>query len=237
MFAGLKGALGVVVMGQVGRGNIDGIDLLDEGVKTVEGLEIELFCKSVGLGLVGIEDGDDIGPAHNLGFRYKPAGYPPGTDDTDLADILRFLTELRTGNALGARKIDDFAILVQVVELPLPVGPDGKDIHIILLDIVYLLPHIILDDYLIGISGCFDSLDTLQDIVPDVEFSTSPIKAVARHTDDEVIAELFCPAKEVDVTLMEEVVGTVGDDFGHWVRLAKFGLGVSWRGAEWPGID
>ncbi len=215
MFAGLEGTLGVVVMGQVGRGNIDCIDLLDEGVEIFEGLKIELFGEGVGLGLVGIEDGDDICPAHNLGFRYEPAGYPAGTDDTDLADILRFLTELRAGNALGARKIDHLAVLVQVVELSLPVGPDGEDIDIILLDIVNLLPNIVLDDDLIGISGCFDGLDTLQDIIAHIEFPSPPVETVARHTDDEIVAELFCPAKEVDVTLMEEVVGAVGDDFGH----------------------
>ena len=122
---------------------------------------------------------------------------------------------MRTGNALGAREIDHLAVLVQVVELPLPVGSDGEDIDIILLDIIDLLPHIVLDDDLIGISGSFHGLDTLQDIIADVEFAATPVEAVARHTDNEVIAELSCPAKEVDVTLMEEVVGAVGDDFGH----------------------
>lgn len=101
---------------------------------------------------------------------------------------------------------------------PLPVGPDGKDIHIILLDIFDLLPHIVLDDDLICKSGYFDGLDMLQDIIAHIEFTASPVETVARHANYEVIAELFCPAEEVDVTLMEEVVGAVGDDFGHWVR-------------------
>lgn len=116
---------------------------------------------------------------------------------------------------MGAREIDHLAVLVQVVELPLPIGPDGEDIDIILLDIVDLLPHIVLDDDLIGISGSFDGLDPLQDIITDVEFAAPPVETVAGHTDNEIVAELFCPAKEVDVTLVEEVVGAIGDNFDH----------------------
>lgn len=215
MLAGLEGALGIVVMGQVRRGDIDGIDLLDEGVKVVEGLEAELMGKGVSLGFVGIEDGDDIGTTNYLGFRNEPAGDPARSDDPNLTDILRLLAELRAGDALGARKIDHLAVLVQIVELPHPVRPDGEDIHIILLDIIDLLPHIVLDDDLIGISGSFDGLDTFQDIVPDIEFSTSPVKAVARHTDNQIIAEFLRAAKEVDVTLVEEVVGAVSYYFSH----------------------
>lgn len=184
MFACLERALGVVVMGQVGRGNIDGIDLLDEGVEIVDGLEAELMGKGVSLGLVGIEDGDDIGPAHDLGFRDEPTGDPTGTDNPDLADILSLFAELCAGDALGARKIDYLAVLVQIVELPHPIGPDGKDIHVILLDIINLLPHIILDDDLIGISSCLHGLYALQDIVPDIELSSPPVEAIARYTDD-----------------------------------------------------
>ena len=168
MLAGLEGALGIVVMSQVGRGDIDGIDLLDEGAEIVEGLEAELMGKGVSLSLVGIEDGDDIGPAHDLGFRDEPTGDPAGTDDPDLADILRLFAKLRAGDSLGARKIDHLAVLVQIVELPHPVGPDGKDIHIILLDIINLLPHIVLDDHLIGIPGRLHGLNALKDIVTDV---------------------------------------------------------------------
>ena len=87
------------------------------------------------------------------------------------------------------------------------------------MDIVNLLPHIVLDDDLIGISGCFDSLDTFQNIIADVELTASPVKAIARHANYEVIAEFFCPAEEVDVTSMEEVVGAVGDDFGQWIDI------------------
>ena len=70
----------------------------------------------------------------------------------------------------------------------------------------------------IGITGGLNNLDVLEYIFVPTEFSSPPVEAVARHTDNEVIAELFCPAKEVDVTLMEEVVGAVCDDFGHWVK-------------------
>lgn len=223
MLAGFEGALGIVVMGQVRRGDIDGIDSLDEDAEVVVGLESELFCKDVGLGLVGIEDGDDIGPAHDLGFRDEPAGNPTGADDPNLADILCLLTELRAGDTLGARQIDYLAVLVQIVELPHPVGPDGEDIDIILLNIVDLLPHIVLDDHLIGIACSLHGLDSFQDIVPDIEFSPPPVEAIARHPDDQIIAEFLRPSKEIDVTLVEEVVGAVGDDFyhGHYIILSS----------------
>ena len=188
MLAGLEGTLGIVVMGQVGRGDIDGIDLLDEGVEIVEGLEAELMGKGISLSRIGIEDSYDIGPAHDLGFRNEPTGNPARADDPNLADILCLLTELRAGDSLGARKIDHLAVLVQIVELPHPVGPDGEDIHIILLDIIDLLPHIILDDNLIGIPGSLDGLNTFEDIVSDIEFTTAPVEAIARHPNNQIIA-------------------------------------------------
>ena len=215
VLARLEGALGIVVMGQVGRGDIDGIDLLHEGVKVIEGFEAELMGKGVRLGFVGIEDGDDLRPAHDLGFRDEPACNPAGAYNPNLADILCLLTKLCAGNTLGARKIDHLAVLVQIVELPYPVGPDGKDIHVILLNIIDLLPHIVLDDHLIGIPGRLHGLDALQDIVPDIELPPSAVKAIARHPDDQIIAEFLRPSKEVNVTLVKEVVGAVGYYSNH----------------------
>ncbi len=58
-------------------------------------------------------------------------------------------------------------------------------------------------------------LNTFEDIVSDIEFTTAPVEAIARHPDDEIIAEFLRPAKEVDVTLVKEVVGAVAYYFGH----------------------
>lgn len=65
-------------------------------------------------------------------------------------------------------------------------------------------------------------LNALQVIVPDTGLPPS-VKAIARHPDDQIIAEFLRPAKKVDVTLVEEVVGAVGDDFyhGHYIILSS----------------
>jgi len=199
----------------VGRSDVDGIDLLDEGVEIVEGIKAEFMGKSVRLGPVGIEDGDDVGPAHYLGFRDEPVGDPAGSDDANLADILCLGTKLGAGDTHGTRQVDHLAVLVQVIELSHPVGPDGEDINVILLDIIDLLPYIVLDDHLIGIPGRLDGLHPLKHIVPDIELPPPPVEAVARHPDDQIIAELLRATKEVDVALVEKVVSTVCYYFDH----------------------
>lgn len=67
----------------------------------------------------------------------------------------------------------------------------------------------------IGITGGLNNLDVLEYIFVPTEFSSPPVEPVARHPDNQIIAEFLRPAKEVDVTLVKEVVGAVGDDFGH----------------------
>ena len=67
----------------------------------------------------------------------------------------------------------------------------------------------------IGITGGLNNLDVLEYIFVPTEFSSPPVEAVARHPDNQIIAEFLRPAKEVDVTLVKEVVGAVGDDFGR----------------------
>lgn len=49
----------------------------------------------------------------------------------------------------------------------------------------------------------------------DTEFTAAPVETVPGHRNYQIVAELLSPAKEVDVTLVEEVVGAVADDFGH----------------------
>lgn len=67
----------------------------------------------------------------------------------------------------------------------------------------------------IGITGGLNSIDVLEYIFAPIEFSSPPVEAVARHPDNQIIAEFLRPAKEVDVTLVKEVVGAVGYYFGH----------------------
>ena len=67
----------------------------------------------------------------------------------------------------------------------------------------------------IGITGGLNSLDMLEYNFVPIEFPSPPVEAIARHPDDQIIPELLRPAKEFDVTLVEEVVGAVGYYFGH----------------------
>ncbi len=215
MLAGKKTALGVVVVREMRGGYINGIDVGDELVEVGEAFNAVYLGEGLCLFLVGIQDSHYLSPIHHLGFGHETMGDATAADDTDAKDVLAFGAKHGAADAFGTRQIDDLAVFVEVVELADPVATDGKDIDIVLLDVVDLLAEIVLDDDFVGIACGLDSLDTFEDIVAHVELAATSVEAVAGDTDDEVIAKFLGTAKEVDVALMQEVVGTVCNDFGH----------------------
>ena len=88
-----------------------------------------------------------------------------------------------------------------------------------LLDIVDLLTEVVLDDDFVGIASGLDGLDTLEDVVANVELAATTVEAVAGDTDDEIVAQLLGTAKKVDVSLMQEVIGTVGNNSCHMLKV------------------
>ena len=120
------------------------------------------------------------------------------------------------GNPFSAGQIDDFAKLLQVVEIPFPVRPDGKDVHAVFSDIVNFLTLVFLDDDLVGIARGPDRFDALHQVVIGVHLTPFQVELVGGDTHDEPVAEFLGPPEQVDVSLMQQVVCSVCDDFFHF---------------------
>lgn len=75
-----------------------------------------------------------------------------------------------------------------------PVGADSEDVDIVFEDIINLLTHIVLDDNLVYKARSLNSLDTLQDIVANIELTTLPVEAIIRNAHDKVVAQGLCSA-------------------------------------------
>ena len=208
-------ALGIVVVREMRGGDIDGIDVGDELVEVGIGLDAMLRGEGLGLSPIGIEDGYYLCPIHYLGFGHETMGDTTTADDANAIDVLAFGAKHGAADAFGARQIDDLAVFVEVVELALPVAADGEDVDIVLLDVVDLLAEVVLDDDFVGVASGLDGFDTLEDVVAHIELAATTVEAIAGDSDDEVIAKFLGTAKEVDVALMQEVVGAVGNDTCH----------------------
>ena len=137
------------------------------------------------------------------------------TYNADADGLLTVVTQHGRGNPFCARQIDHLTELVEVVELPLPVGADGEDIDVIFLYVVNLLTYIIFDDDLVGQSCRLDGLHSFQYVVAYVEFAAVTVEAVVGDTHDEVVAQCLGTAQQIDMTLVQQVVSSVGYYFLH----------------------
>lgn len=215
MLAGLEGTLRIFVVSGVRGCDVYRINAFYEVVERGIGPQAEFAGKGFGSGRIGVQDRDDLGTADDLRLGDEPPRNTAGADNSDAECLLGLLAELSAGDAFRTRKVDNLAILIQVIELPYPVRSDGEDIDIVFLDIINLLAGVVLNDNLVGKTRCLDSFDPLQDVVTDIEFATSLVKAIGSHTDDQVIAKFLRPPQQVDMSLMQQVVCSVSDDFYH----------------------
>ena len=177
--------------------------------------------KGLSLSPIGIQDGYYLCSIHHLCFGHETMGDTTTADDANAIDVLALGTEHGAADAFGTRQIDDLAVFVEVVELAYPVAADGEDVDIVLLDVVDLLTEVVLDDDFVGVASGLDGLDTLEDVVAHIELAATTVEAVAGDSDNEIVAQLLGTAKEVDVSLMQEVVGTVGNDSCHMLKDKK----------------
>ena len=72
--------------------------------------------------------------------------------------------------------------------MSLPIRTYGKYIHAKSLNIVYFLSDIVFYYNFIGISGLPYGFNTFQNIGTHIKLSALPVKAIACHTDYQVIA-------------------------------------------------
>ena len=99
-----------------------------------------------------------------------------------------------------------------------PIGAYGEDVDTIFLDVVNLLTDIVFDDDFIGKARSLYCLHTFEHIVAHVELTTTTVEAVAGDTYDEIVAKCLRPSQQVDMPLVQQVIGTICDDFFHDVK-------------------
>ena len=125
------------------------------------------------------------------------------------------IPNLCTGNILGSWKISHFTIVLQIIEFPFPVRTDHQNVNIIFNNIVDLLSLIFLNNNLVCQPCPAHILDSLQQAVLYIQFSPLNIITLTGHTNDQIIAQLFCPFDNIVMTLMKKIKGPVSNDFFH----------------------
>ena len=126
-----------------------------------------------------------------------------------------FRPDLRAGNALGARKIDYLAILIEIIKLSDPIGSDRENIDIISSDIVDLLSFIFLNDDLVRKTGRFDCGNTFNEGLLVVDLPSGFVIVVACDADDQIVAERLCPFQKANMPVMQQVICTVCNNLDH----------------------
>jgi len=136
--------LGLFVMEQVRGGNVNRIDRVHQFAERV----IYLFNSFVFLLQPLCSLGIDVVYPLQLDGAYRgrllgePARNASRPHNTYLYLVVLFLSQHGGRDAFGTRQIDHFAILLQVVEVSHPVPkPTVKDVDVVFLDVVYLLPR------------------------------------------------------------------------------------------------
>ena len=126
-----------------------------------------------------------------------------------------FCPQLSAGHALGAIEIHHLAILLQVVELPDPVGAHRENIHSKPLDIINFLPLILFHNNLIGDTESLHGLDAFHQGLFDIDFPTGAVESVGGNAHNQVVAQLLGPLQQADMSVMQQIVSSVCDYFFH----------------------
>ena len=123
--------------------------------------------------------------------------------------------QLGAGNALRAVEVHYLAVLVQVIEVPAPVRPDSEDIHVVVADVVDFLAVVLLRYHLIGDTEGLYGLDAIHQRLLHIDLAAILVEVRGSDAYDQVVAQLFCPAQQVYVSVVQQVERAVGDDFLH----------------------
>lgn len=84
-----------------------------------------------------------------------------------------------------------------------PIRTNGKDVHIVLLNIVNLLTKIVLNDNFVSLANSFNSFNTFQYVIAHIEFTSAFVKAVAGYTYNQVIAKFLGSPEKIYMALMK----------------------------------
>jgi len=120
-----------------------------------------------------------------------------------------------SGGDVGcAWQVDNFTVVAEEVETSGPIITHNKNVYTVRLDIRDFLLPALLRNNLIHIADC------LQDgCTPAVRMEAllvlAGVEFVGRESHGQMVAQLAGASQQVDVPVMEQIKGPVGDDFGH----------------------
>ena len=116
----------------------------------------------------------------------------------------KHLLDLRARHALRARKVDDLAQLLELVELTCPVVTHDEDVHLVVADVAFLLrPFILRDDQIHTLDALDDGRAVL--VGDDRLLPLARVELVSRDTDDEAVAECGEAIQQIEVSDVEQI--------------------------------
>ena len=80
-------------------------------------------------------------------------------------------------------------IFFEILEFAEPVSPNGKDINIVLQNIINFLTDILFDYDIISKSGSLNRLNTFKYVITYIKFAAVTIKTVGCNTNNQIISE------------------------------------------------
>ena len=133
---------------------------------------------------IRIQYRNDFSTIHHFCFRHKTVCDATTSYDSNLVCILAFCTKHGRRYAFCTRKINNLAILVQIIKFSLPITTNCKYINIVFLNIVNLLSKVILNDYLVSIASSLNRLNTFKHIIANIQLAAPFIKAIACNANN-----------------------------------------------------
>ena len=128
--------------------------------------------------------------------------------------VLDGFFEHGAGDYLGAREVDDFAVILEEVEGALPVVAHNEGIDVVAFDVGDFLFPVLFRDHQIYVADSLNDFFSLG-VGHDGFFVFDAVEFIGGEGYDEVIAEFAGTHEKVHVAVVEEVEGAVGYYFFH----------------------
>ena len=105
---------------------------------------------------------------------------------------------------------------MQIIKFTIPVVTDSKNINIVLLNILYLLPVMVLNDHLVHAGKAADISYPLFNRINHAVFAAMIGILLRSHPDDQVISQCLGSLQKSLMPFMKQIKHAVRNDFLHF---------------------